>query len=206
MKEKIKSALETKYKNLGFGDKAFDGVASYLSKTVKEEKDIDTAIADVEDLLKSFQGDIDKVRNEKSTLQKELDELKAKGEKKPDEKKTEEENDNLGAKIDAILAEKMKPYKEKIESYEAKEAKAARQSLILSKAKELKISQERIDEGFVISDDADEATIGTYLSKVRQNEVAKGLESKNEGMFALSTPEAKGKELAKDWASKLPDA
>lgn len=87
MKEKIKSALETKYKNLGFGDKAFDGVASYLSKTVKEENDIDATIADVEDLLKSFQGDIDKVRNEKSTLQKELDELKAKGEKKPDGKK-----------------------------------------------------------------------------------------------------------------------
>lgn len=205
MKEKIKSALETKYKNLGFGDKAFDGVASYLSKTVKEEKDIDTAIADVEDLLKSFQGDIDKVRNEKSTLQKELDELKAKGEKKPDEKKTEEKDD-LEARLDALLEAKMKPLQDKLSGYEAKETKAARQSLILSKAKELKISQERIDEGFVISDDADEATIGTYLSKVRQNEVAKGLESKNEGMFALSTPEAKGKELAKDWASKLPDA
>lgn len=205
MKEKIKSALETKYKNLGFGDKAFDGVASYLSKTVKEEKDIDTLIADIEDLLKSFQGDIDKVRNEKSTLQKELDGLKAKGEKKPDEKKTEEKDD-LEARLDALLEAKMKPLQDKLSGYEAKETKAARQSLILSKAKELKISQERIDEGFVISDDADEATIGTYLSKVRQNEVAKGLESKNEGMFALSTPEAKGKELAKDWASKLPDA
>lgn len=205
MKEKIKSALETKYKNLGFGDKAFDGVASYLSKTVKEEKDVDTAIADVEDLLKSFQGDIDKVRNEKSTLQKELDELKAKGEKKPDEKKPEEKDD-LEAKLDALLEAKIKPLQDKLTGYEAKETKAARQSLILSKAKELKITQERIDEGFVIADDADEATIGTYLSKVRQNEVAKGLESKNEGMFALSTPEAKGKELAKDWASKLPDA
>lgn len=206
MKEKIKSALETKYKNLGFGDKAFDGVASYLSKTVKEEKDVDTAIVDVEDLLKSFQGDIDKVRNEKSTLQKELDELKAKGEKKPEEKKPEEKKDDLEAKLDALLEAKMKPLQDKLTGYEAKEAKAARQSLILSKAKELKITQERIDEGFVIADDADEATIGTYLSKVRQNEVAKGLESKNEGMFALSTPEAKGKELAKDWASKLPDA
>lgn len=206
MKEKIKSALETKYKNLGFGDKAFDGVASYLSKTVKEEQDVDTAIADVEDLLKSFQGDIDKVRNEKSTLQKELDELKAKGEKKPEEKKPEEKKDDLEAKLDALFEAKMKPLQDKLTGYEAKESKAARQSLILGKAKELKISQERIDEGFVIPDDADEATIGTYLSKVRQNEVAKGLESKNDGMFALSTPEAKGKELAKDWASKLPDA
>jgi hypothetical protein len=60
MKEKIVAALKTKYKNLGFGDKAFDGVADYLSKTVTEESAIETAISGVETLLKSFQGDIDK--------------------------------------------------------------------------------------------------------------------------------------------------
>ena len=75
MKEKILSALKTKYKNLGFGDKAFDGVAEYLSGNVTEESQIETAIAGVEILLKSFQGDIDKVRTEKSELQKKYDEL-----------------------------------------------------------------------------------------------------------------------------------
>ncbi|WP_349932094.1 hypothetical protein [Bacteroides faecis] len=78
MKEKILVALKTKYKTFGFGDKAFDGVADYLSKTVTEESQIETATSGVEGLLKAFQGDIDTVRNEKTGLQKQLDELRKK--------------------------------------------------------------------------------------------------------------------------------
>ena len=73
-------ALKTKYKTFGFGDKAFDGVVDYLSKTVTDESQIETAIGGVEGLLKSFQLEVDFVRNEKWGLQKQLDELKAKGE------------------------------------------------------------------------------------------------------------------------------
>lgn len=87
MKVKLLSALKTKYNNLGFGDKAFDGVADYLSKTVTEENQIETAISGVEGLLKAFQGDIDKVRGEKTELQKKYDELeKNKSDKKDDKK------------------------------------------------------------------------------------------------------------------------
>ena len=78
MKGKIQDALKTKYKTLGFGEKAFDGVADYLSKTVTEESQIETAIVGVESLLKAFQGDIDKVRGENSTLKAENEKLKAK--------------------------------------------------------------------------------------------------------------------------------
>lgn len=78
MKDKLLAALKTKFKNLGFGDKAFDGVADYLSKTVTEENQIETAISGVEGLLKAFQGDIDKVRGEKTELQKKFDELEKK--------------------------------------------------------------------------------------------------------------------------------
>lgn len=59
MKVKIFAALKTKYKTLGFSDKALDGVADILSKTVTEESAIDAAIEGVEPLLKGFQGDID---------------------------------------------------------------------------------------------------------------------------------------------------
>lgn len=59
MKEKIQNALKTKYSNLGFSDKAFAGVADYLSTTVTEEEQIDNTIQGVESLLKAFQGDID---------------------------------------------------------------------------------------------------------------------------------------------------
>lgn len=37
MKEKIKSALKDKYKNMDFGDKAIDSAAEYLSGSIKEE-------------------------------------------------------------------------------------------------------------------------------------------------------------------------
>ena len=119
MKTKILSKLKTKYSNLGFGEKAFDGVADYLSKTVTEESQIEAAIAGVEPLLKAFQGDVDKIRTEKSELQKQYDELKAKQDKGGDpEKKEEPKPDDMKAMIAAAVAEAVKPFQEKIQSYE----------------------------------------------------------------------------------------
>ncbi len=59
MKEKLLAALKTKYANLGFTDKAFDGVANFLVATVTEDSQVDNAVSGVEPLLKSFQGDVD---------------------------------------------------------------------------------------------------------------------------------------------------
>lgn len=116
MKTKILQALKTKYKNLGFGDKAFDGVADHLSKTITEETQIDTAVAEVETLLKAFQGDNDKLRGERTNLQKELDELKAKQEggssATVETKEKEEENvpawaKALMEKVDTLSTDKL---------------------------------------------------------------------------------------------------
>lgn len=51
----------------------------------------------------------------------------------------------------------------------AAKAKADHQAKILSKAKELGIPQSRIEEGFVIADDADDETINNILTKVSNN-------------------------------------
>jgi len=59
MKAKILQALKTKFKDLGFGEKAFEGVADYLATTVTDEANIETAISGVEPMLKSFQGEVD---------------------------------------------------------------------------------------------------------------------------------------------------
>lgn len=75
MKAKILASLKNKYAHLGFGERAFDGVADYLSKTVEKEEDIETAILGVESLLKAFQADADKVRTEKASAEKRLSEL-----------------------------------------------------------------------------------------------------------------------------------
>lgn len=59
MKVKILAALKIKFKNLGFSDKAFEGVADYLATTITEEDQIETGIAGVEPMFKAFQGDAD---------------------------------------------------------------------------------------------------------------------------------------------------
>lgn len=64
MEKEILDALKIKFKNLGFGEKAFEGVAKYLATTVTEQDKIETAITGVEPLLKSFQGDVDKRVND----------------------------------------------------------------------------------------------------------------------------------------------
>ena len=78
MREKIKKALKTAYAKFGFSEKAFDGVAAYLEPSVKEDADIETAIAGVEGLLKAFQGEADKLRTDKTAAEKRLADLEAK--------------------------------------------------------------------------------------------------------------------------------
>lgn len=79
MKTKILNALKTNYANLGLGDKAFDGVASFLAKTIKEENEIDGVIKseDTQNLLKAFQGESDSLRNRNTQLQRDFDAYKA---------------------------------------------------------------------------------------------------------------------------------
>lgn len=78
MKTKILAALKTKYSNLGLGDKAFDGVAALLVKTVTKEEDIETAVAgsEVEVLLKSIQSSVDAERTKAAQAAKDLEDYK----------------------------------------------------------------------------------------------------------------------------------
>lgn len=78
MKKKIIAVLKTKYKNMGFSEKAFDGVATYLETVIKEEADIETACDGVEGLLKVFQGEADALRTAKSAAEKQKQELEDK--------------------------------------------------------------------------------------------------------------------------------
>lgn len=183
MKTKLFNALKQDHSKLGLSDEVLQAYADSLASTgLVTDENLATISKGQETALKAYQSAIDKERTEKVNYKSELDALKAKGgDPKPNPQPTPTPADDLDAKLEALLAEKMKPYKEKIEGYETKEKNAARQAQILGKAKELKISQERIDEGFVIGDDADETAINTYLSKVAQNEVARGLEKGSAG-------------------------
>ena len=209
MKEKIYNQLKQEYSRLGLSDELLQSVAASLEATgLVTDENLATVVKGQENMLKSYQSNFDKLRTEGAGYKKELEELKAKGgqggapQPKPQPKdempewftKYKEEQDK---KLNALIEENTK--------FKSEKARGERNAMILAKAKELKISKSRIEEGFAIPDDMDEAGITSYLSKVKKNEVAKGLEDKSSA-FSLSTPEDQGKELAKKWAESLPDA
>lgn len=207
MKEKIYNQLKQEYARLGLSDELLQSVAASLEATgLVTDENLATVVKGQENMLKSYQSNFDKLRTEGAGYKRELEELKARGgqgggqQKQPKDEllelfnKYKEENDK---KLNALIEENTK--------FKAEKAKGERNAMILAKAKELKISKSRIEEGFAIPDDMDEAGIATYLSKVKKNEVAKGLEDRSSA-FSLSTSEDQGKELAKEWAKSLPDA
>lgn len=205
MKEKIFQQLKQKYANLGLTEEVLRSVAESLDAMgVVTDDNLETVIAGQGTMLKSYQSSLDKVRTEGASYKKELEDLKSKGGgTKPNPKEMEEPD--WFKKYREEQEEKIKALTTAQETAKAEKAKAERNNLILSKAKSLKISQERIDEGFAISDEMDETAIDTYLAKVKKNEVAKGLEEGSPA-FRLSGQEENSKELAKEWASQLPDA
>lgn len=188
MKEKILVALKTKYKTFGFGDKAFNGVADYLSKTVTEEGQIETAISGVEGVLKAFQGDIDTVRNEKSGLQKQFDELKTKIENpnpKPEDKK-----DDMAAIIANAVSVTVKPLSDELAQFKAEKSQATRQEQIMAKAKEYGIP-ETFAKRYAIPDDAD---LDTYFKDAKQ-------ELANIGFSGATPPESAEAKIEKESGS-----
>lgn len=177
MKTKILVALKTKYKTFGFSDKAFDGVADYLSKTVTEESQIETAIGGVEGLLKAFQGDVDFVRNEKSGLQKQLNELKEKYENlnpnpqpKPEEKPQETD---IAKMIADGIAAGIKPFADELAAFKTERAQEARNAQILAKAKEYGISEKLVPMLNIPSD----ADLDVFMRDAKQTFVNAGMKS-----------------------------
>lgn len=81
----------------------------------------------------------------------------------------------LGKRIDDLLKANetqgaaLSTLQKENEAMKAKAAKAAREALINNTAKELGIPSWRIDEGFVLADDADESAIKETLGKVANN-------------------------------------
>jgi hypothetical protein len=188
MKEKILVALKTKYKTFGFGDKAFDGVADYLSKTVAEESQIETAISGVEGLLKAFQGDIDTVRNEKSGLQKQLDELKTKIENpNPNPNPNPEDKADMATIIANAVSAAVKPLSDELAQFKAEKSQATRQEQIMAKAKEYGIP-ETFAKRYAIPDDAD---LDTFFKDAKQ-------ELANIGFSGVNPPESAETKIEKE--------
>lgn len=118
MRKKIAEALRNRYANLGLTEKAFDGVAGMLEKTVTEESQIQAAIEadEVSALLKSIQGEADALRTARTQAQKELEEYKK---SHPETKKTDEGSG--GGDGNAELLERLKSIQDRLDERDRRE-------------------------------------------------------------------------------------
>ena len=200
MKEKIFESLKREYSNLGLADEILQGHAESLAATgLVTDENLNVVVSSQKTFLSSLQSGIDK---------RVTDAVNKAREKKDDTAKGGEQDKNateIQKLISEAIEEKLAPLQQKLNAYETKEQQASRATLISNKAKELGIPEWRQKEGFAITDDMDETAINSYWSGIKQNIVTNHLERK-ETAFPLSTPEAQGKELAKQWAESLPDA
>lgn len=188
MKLKILSQLKTKFANLGFGEKAFDGVAEYLSKTVTKEEDIETALGGVEPLLKAFQGDVDKVRTELAQKKTELEELK--------KKSTEPEKQDPPADEPAWFktyreeqTKKLEAIEKESQNFKAEKAKETRSAQVAAKVKELGIPDWRM-KGVAVPDNLDDAGITTFLTDIKQDMITAGLSGKAQSGLSATKEDA----------------
>lgn len=163
MKQKILDALKNKYANLGFGQKALDGVADYLEKTVTEESQIETAISGVEPLLKVFQAEADRSRTELNALKVENEELKKKQQTPPKEGQQEEEPEWFKT-FKKEQEERYNALKQESDTLKTEKARAERATLVAAKAKEFGIP-EKIASRLSIAEDAN---LDDYFKGVKQ--------------------------------------
>ena len=112
MQNKYLSALKTKYASFGLSKEALDRVALQRVKTIANESEIDSDVANAETMLlimKEIQGSADSLRNRASQIQKELDDLK----------KTLPGNEPPQNEPDNALAAEIKALKDMVSGFQA---------------------------------------------------------------------------------------
>jgi len=213
MKDKIFQKLKQGYSHLGLGDEVLQAHADSLAAIgLVTDENIDNVVNAQKTFLEGLQKNYDTrvtsaTAKAKEAAKKEFeDAAKAKAEEEARKEKEEQERKEKEKELpgwyvaekqarEKTISEMMKTMKTMKEGYDAmkkendtfksEKAAADRKNLIISKAKELGIPQYRIDEGFAIADDADEAKIGEYLTKVANNTKTMSLPG-NKGTFPLA--------------------
>lgn len=168
MKTKILAALKTKYSNLGLSDKAFDGVAALLVKTVTKDEEIETAVAgsEVEVLLKSIQSSVDAERTKAAQAAKDLEDYKKAhpeqggGGDNPEVKQLKADLEKQKSELDTLKAD----YENQIKQGKYN----ALRDQVKGKANELNVSNVPIWNDVVASAEIkDDSTVDTILESVK---------------------------------------
>ena len=222
MKEKILAALKTKYKLLGFSDKALDGVADLMSKTVTEESQIDAAIEGVEPLLKGFQGDVDtRVTQAVEKAKKEAGKKTEPGKKAgdgsdPDGKKAgdddpkPDDDKNVPAWAKALI-DSNKTLAEKLQTLEADKATTSRKKTLedlLAKDEHKDIPDQtkaRILKDFGRMSFAKDEDFAAYLEEAQTDIAAINQEMADKGLGQSASPTLGGKKTKEGVSAVVQD-
>lgn len=136
-------------------------------ETRKKEQEAEEARRKAEeDAKKNKPGDDTPPTNDYEALRKQMEDIMAANKKRDEEhaaliKSLNDKNAELGKTV--------KDLTDKNAASEAAAAKAARNAMIVAKAKELGVPQWRIDEGFTLAEDASDEIITETLTKVANN-------------------------------------
>lgn len=188
MKQKIKEALQQKYKNLGLNEEAFDGVAAFGETIGITEDTLANFVEGAKGLLTKAQSDADKARSAKAESQKQIDELKtklaeaeAKLKDKGDGEEGKQQPDNIAELIQTAVAAAVQPLQAELAAFKGENV--AKQALKDAKDKFFandyakKFTQER-DDAWERAIELNEAT-GSKMSAEELGEKALGYFNKS---------------------------
>ena len=188
MKQKIKEALQQKYKNLGLNEEAFDGVAAFGETIGITEDTLANFVEGAKGLLTKAQSDADKARSAKAESQKQIDELKtklaeaeAKLKDKGDGEEGKQQPDNIAELIQNAVTAAVQPLQAELDAFKGENA--AKQALKDAKDKFFandyakKFTQER-DDAWERAIELNEAT-GSKMSAEELGEKALGYFNKS---------------------------
>ena len=196
MKQKIKEALQQKYKNLGLNEEAFDGVAAFGETIGITEDTLANFVEGAKGLLTKAQSDADKARSAKAESQKQIDELKtklaeaeAKLKDKGDGEEGKQQPDNIAELIQNAVTAAVQPLQAELAAFKGENA--AKQALKDAKDKFFandyakKFTQER-DDAWERAIELNEAT-GSKMSAEELKEKAMGYFNKDVARKGVDT-------------------
>lgn len=188
MKELILIALLNKYKNLGFGQKAFQGVAEFLSQTVTEESAIETAISGVEPLLKSFQSDADaRVTSAVAKAKAEKDQDKVDDPEKKKDTKTG--GDDIAAIVAAAVKSAIEPIQQELSGFKGQKTfETRKQTLEVKLEKAPAKFKEKILKDFARMNFEKDEDFDSYLTETETDLAAFNQDLADQGLGANRKP------------------
>lgn len=190
MKTKILQQLKQRYSNLGVSDKAFDGVADFLSKTITEEERIAESVAGAESFLKAYQSDVDKERTSASALRKELEALKKETQPKSTDPKPNDNQGNEPTEREKALLERMDALQSQLGQLVGQRSHEGKLAQITALLGEKKIPESFYTMALSGRTFGEDTNVGELVANIEQGYTKFQDESANDRFRGAGKPEA----------------